>query len=68
MEKCRKEDFGIIIMDVVMPRLDVVYAIHKEIQSKKDIPVPRAIGENEEYDKLYGFELGLMIVLSSHFL
>lgn len=58
VEKCRKEDFDIIIMDIMMPRLDG-FTAYKEIRKLKDIPVLMLSAKNEEYDKLYGFELGI---------
>ena len=58
VEKCRKEDFDIIIMDIMMPRLDG-FTAYKEIRKQKDIPVLMLSAKNEEYDKLYGFELGI---------
>lgn len=58
VEWCRKEDFDIIIMDIMMPRLDG-FTAYKEIRKMKDIPVLMLSAKNQEYDKLYGFELGI---------
>jgi DNA-binding response OmpR family regulator len=55
---CKKEDFDIIIMDVMMPRLDGFSAV-KEIKKTKDVPVIMLSARGEEYDKLFGFELGI---------
>lgn len=55
---CRKEDFDVIVMDVMMPRLDGFTAC-KEIRRIKDIPVLMLSARSEEYDKLFGFELGI---------
>lgn len=55
---CRKEDFDIIIMDVMMPVLDGFTAFQK-IREFKDIPVLMLSAKGQEYDKLYGFELGI---------
>jgi len=55
---CRSQDFDIIIMDVMMPRMDGFTAC-KEIRKLKDIPVLMLSARSEEYDKLYGFELGI---------
>ncbi|MDR0975119.1 MAG: response regulator transcription factor [Ruminococcus sp.] len=57
VEKCRKEDFDIIIMDVMMPRLDG-FSAAKEIRKNKNIPVIMLSARSEEYDKLFGFEIG----------
>ena len=51
-------DYDIIIMDVMMPKLDGFSAC-KEIKKLKDIPVIMLSARGEEYDKLFGFELGI---------
>jgi DNA-binding response OmpR family regulator len=55
---CRENDFDIIIMDVMMPKLDGFSAV-KEIKKTKDVPVIMLSARGEEYDKLFGFELGI---------
>lgn len=55
---CREKDFDIIIMDVMMPKLDGFSAI-KEIKKNKNIPVLMLSARGEEYDKLFGFEIGI---------
>lgn len=55
---CREQEFDIIIMDVMMPRLDGFSAC-KEIKKRKNIPVIMLSARGEEYDKLFGFELGI---------
>ena len=51
-------DYDLIIMDIMMPRLDGFSAC-KEIKKLKDIPVIMLSARGEEYDKLFGFELGI---------
>lgn len=51
-------DFDIIIMDIMMPKLDGFSAC-KEIKRIKDIPIIMLSARGEEYDKLSGFELGI---------
>ncbi len=58
VNKCKENDFDIIIMDIMMPRLDGFSAI-KEIKKFKDIPVIMLSARGEEYDKLFGFEIGI---------
>lgn len=58
VEICRKEDFDLIVMDIMMPRLDGYSAI-KEIRKTKQIPVIMLSARSEEYDKLFGFEIGI---------
>ncbi len=58
VNKCKTGDFDLIIMDVMMPRLDGFSAC-KEIKKIKDIPVLMLSARGEEYDKLFGFEMGI---------
>lgn len=58
VKKCREENYDLIIMDVMMPRLDGYSAV-KEIKKTKDIPVIMLSARGEEYDKLFGFEIGI---------
>ena len=47
----------LVIMDVMMPKLDGFSAV-KEIRKEKDVPVIMLSARVEEYDKLFGFEIG----------
>lgn len=58
VERCRAEQFDIVIMDVMMPKLDGFSAV-KEIRKMYDIPVIMLSARGEEYDKVLGFELGV---------
>lgn len=58
VEICRREDFDLIVMDIMMPKLDGYSAI-KEIRKTKQIPVIMLSARGEEYDKLFGFEIGI---------
>lgn len=58
VNKCKNNDYDVIIMDIMMPRLDGFSAC-KEIRKTKDIPVLMLSARGEEYDKLFGFELGI---------
>lgn len=55
---CRESDFDVIVMDAMMPRMDGFTAV-KEIKKTKDIPVLMLSARSEEYDKLFGFEVGV---------
>ena len=57
VEKCRQKDYDLIIMDVMMPKLDG-YSASKEIKKHKNIPIIMLSARGEEYDKLFGFEIG----------
>ncbi len=58
VNKAKANDYDIIIMDIMMPRLDGFSAC-KEIRKQKDTPVIMLSARGEEYDKLFGFELGI---------
>ena len=51
-------DYDVIVMDIMMPRLDG-YSACKEIRKTKNTPVIMLSARGEEYDKLFGFELGV---------
>ncbi len=52
------EDISIIIMDIMMPKLDGYSAV-REIRKTSAVPVIMLSARGEEYDKLFGFELGV---------
>ncbi|MDE7309102.1 MAG: response regulator transcription factor [Lachnospiraceae bacterium] len=58
LDICRKKDFDLIILDVMMPELDG-FSTCKEIKKLKDIPVIMLSARGEEYDRIHGFELGI---------
>ena len=57
VKKCRDNEYDLVIMDVMMPKLDGFSAV-KEIRKYKDVPVIMLSARTEEYDKLFGFEIG----------
>ena len=58
IEVCEQQDFALIIMDVMMPDIDGFTAC-KKIHEHKDIPVLMLSARGTEYDKLFGFEVGV---------
>ena len=58
VEMAKANNYDVIIMDVMMPRLDGFSAV-KEIRKHKDTPVIMLSARVEEYDKLFGFEMGV---------
>ncbi|MCD8329026.1 MAG: response regulator transcription factor [Ruminococcus sp.] len=56
--KANDNDVDIIVMDIMMPRLDGFSAC-KEIRKTKSTPVIMLSARGEEYDKLFGFEIGV---------
>ena len=57
VEIAGKEDFDLIIMDIMMPGLDGFSAC-KEIRKAKEVPVIMLSARGEEYDRIHGFETG----------
>jgi len=58
IEMVKNDNFDLIVMDVMMPKLDG-YSACKEIKKIKNIPVIMLSARGEEYDKLFGFEIGI---------
>ncbi|MCI9626916.1 MAG: response regulator transcription factor [Clostridia bacterium] len=58
VELCRQHDYDLCIIDIMMPKLDG-FSTCKEIKKLKSIPVLMLSARGEEYDKLFGFELGI---------
>jgi DNA-binding response OmpR family regulator len=55
---CRERAFDIVIIDAMMPKLDGFSAC-KQIKKLRDIPMLMLSARGEEYDKLFGFEMGV---------
>lgn len=58
IDLCERNDYDLIIMDIMMPNVDGLTAI-KEIKKIKDIPTIMLSARKEEEDKLHGFDLGI---------
>ena len=57
VDLCKKYDYDLIIMDIMMPKMDGFTAIN-EIKKYKNIPTIMLSARKEEDDKLQGFEAG----------
>ena len=55
---CRKGEFDLILMDMMMPELDGFSAV-REIRKNSGVPIIMLSARGEEYDKMIGFELGI---------
>jgi DNA-binding response OmpR family regulator len=53
----KENKYDVIILDIMMPKMDGFSAC-KEIKKIKNIPVIMLSARGEEYDKLFGFEVG----------
>ena len=55
---CRKNDYDLIIMDIMMPELDGFSAC-REIRKSNQTPIIMLSARGEEYDRINGFEVGV---------
>ena len=55
---CRKNDYDLIIMDIMMPELDGFSAC-REIRKISQTPIIMLSARGEEYDRINGFEVGI---------
>ena len=58
VNKCKFNDYSLVIMDIMMPHKDGFQAC-REIKQVKDVPFIMLSARSEEYDKLIGFDLGI---------
>lgn len=54
----KEQNYDLVILDVMMPRLDG-FSLCREIRNIVDVPIIILSARQEEYDKLFGFELGV---------
>ena len=55
---CRRQEFDIVIMDIMMPELDGFSAC-REIRKTSSVPIIMLSARSEEYDRINGFEIGV---------
>lgn len=58
IEMCQREDFDLVVMDIMMTELDGFSAC-KKIREFSEVPVIMLSARGEEYDKIHGFEIGV---------
>ncbi len=58
IEKTRNNEYDTVILDIMMPKVDGFTAL-REIRKFSQVPVIMLSARGEEYDKLFGFELGV---------
>lgn len=57
LEKFHEGNYSIVVLDVMLPGVDG-WTVCREIRKSSDVPVLMLTARSEEYDKLFGFELG----------
>lgn len=58
LEKINKTEFALILLDVMMPEIDG-WTVCRKIRQESPTPIIMLTARGEEYDKLFGFELGV---------
>jgi len=54
----KENTYTIVILDVMMPKMDG-WSVCREIRKTSQVPIIMLTARGEEYDKLFGFELGV---------
>jgi len=57
VELFKKDDFDLVVLDVMMPEMDGYEAL-KRIKQIKDVPCILLTALGQEYDRIYGFDIG----------
>lgn len=58
IDMVKNDNFDLVILDIMMPKIDGFTAL-REIRKFSSVPVIMLSARGEEYDKLFGFELGV---------
>ena len=58
LEKMKSKSYSLALLDVMLPKIDG-WSVLREIRRSSDLPVVMLTARGEEYDKLFGFELGV---------
>lgn len=58
LNKFKNHDISLVILDVMLPKMDG-WKVCREIRLVSKVPIIMLTARGEEYDKLFGFELGV---------
>ncbi|MTI68982.1 MAG: response regulator transcription factor [Firmicutes bacterium] len=58
LDKFHLDDFSLILLDIMMPKIDG-WTVCRKIRETSEVPIIMFTARGEEYDKLFGFELGV---------
>ncbi len=61
-----KKEIGLILLDVMMPKLDG-WSVLRQIRQESKVPIVMLTARGEEQDELFGFELGVDEYISKPF-
>ena len=62
----KKNEIGLILLDVMMPKLDG-WSVLRQIRQSSKVPIIMLTARGEEQDELFGFELGVDEYISKPF-
>src|SRR5690242_13823495 len=57
LERCRGQNFDLIVLDVMLPKLDG-FDVCRQIRAQSNVPIIMLTAKAEEFDKVLGLELG----------
>ncbi len=58
LQRFEAQAYDLVILDVMMPKVDG-WTVCRQIRKTSDVPVIMLTARGEEYDRLFGFELGV---------
>lgn len=58
LEIFRNQEFALVVLDVMLPHVDG-WTVCREIRRTSTVPIVMLTARGEEYDRLFGFELGV---------
>ncbi len=58
LKKIEHKPYSLVLLDIMLPEIDG-WTVCREIRKKFSIPIIMLTARSEEYDKLFGFELGV---------
>ena len=58
IKMCKENSYDLIVLDIMMPKIDG-FTVAKEIRKKQSVPIIMLSARSEEYDQLYGFDVGI---------
>ena len=58
LDKFKGSEFDMLVLDVMLPKIDG-WSVCREVRRTSTIPILMLTARGEEYDRLFGFELGV---------
>ena len=58
IEKIKNNEYNVVVLDIMMPKVDG-FTVVREVRKFSQVPVVMLSARGEEYDKLFGFEMGV---------